>query len=92
MKPHDKIMIDALVEVGARDRESRYNRRSWWLLAAGCLLCGAWFIGALPGWLRISSLVVGGAAILIALVYFSTTDFGKALAEALDNYSGNRWY
>jgi len=85
MNEHDKIMLDALVDVTARERGARLSRMGWYFFVAGLLLAGVVFIEFLPGWLRIASLVAGGLCMVTSLVLFATTEFGKAFA---DHWSG----
>jgi hypothetical protein len=84
--PKSKLMIDALVDVSERDR----SRRAWsfWLTVAGASLVALWCVryDFLPNFLRLGLAVVGGAGLLLFLVFLSTKPFGRGY------YAGPAWW
>src|SRR5256885_17187431 len=74
--PHDKAMIDVLIDAGARKR----SRRAWriWLLVLGLSLTSLYLFnhGFVSGWFGMTLAVGGVLGVLLFLAFLSTTPFG----------------
>ncbi len=81
--PRIRQKIDAVHSVTWRARLASLNRWTWLLMAFGV---GILYLASLffqTGWLATVLTVIGWLCIFIALAYFSTTDTGKAIADAI---------
>ena len=84
--PRDKAMIDAFVEVNARERSGR--AWSFWLTVAAVSLGMLWSVRIefIPNALRLLFAVLGGVGLLLFLAFLSMKPFGRNL------YAGPEWW
>ena len=81
INPRDKAMMDAAIEVMERHIASRSWVR-WCNVAVMSLGIGLLvFLEILPGWLKIVFAAISVVGFLLFLIFLSTTQIGKSVAD-----------
>ncbi len=81
ISPRDKAMMDAVIEVTERHQAAR-SRIRWFVVAVASVGIGLLvFTESLPWWLRMTFAAISVLGFLVFLIYLSTTQIGKDLAD-----------
>ena len=86
IKPENKAMVDAFVDV--RERERSHRAWHFWLVvgAASVVALYAVRFEFLPFGVRVALVAIGGLGFLLFLVFLSTKSFGRNF------YAGPSWW
>ena len=83
ISPHDKAMMDSVIDVRERHQAARARIR-WCVVAVASVVIGLLvLIESLPWWLRMTFAVISVLGFLLFLIYLSTTQIGKDIADLL---------
>ncbi len=86
VKPKDKALIDALVDVTERERSARAWRFWIFVAVASAIAANVSTYDALPWFIRLALALLAGLGILLFLVFLSTKPFGRGY------YAGPSWW